>query len=171
MTHRTLFMLAGSVLLAAGCAGKPPAAAPEVTLRTLDAAGLAETLERHPGQVVLVDFWAMWCGPCLELFPHTMELQRRWGDRGLAVITISLDDPDNRPAVRKFLSRSAATTENFLSPYGVGPAAFSAFGIDDGALPHMRIYDRQGKLHKTFHSGGKMIDPNEIARTVRKLLE
>ncbi len=171
MTHRILFVLIGSVLLAAGCAGNPPTPASEATLRSLDAAGLTETLERHRGQVVLVDFWATWCGPCLELFPHTMELQRRWGDRGLAVITVSLDDPDNRPAVRKFLSRSVATTENFLSPYGVGPAAFSAFGIDDGALPHVRIYDRQGKLHKIFHSSGKMIDSNEIERTVEKLLE
>ena len=99
-----------------------------------------------------------------------MELQRRLGDRGLAVITISLDDPDSGPAVRKFLAQNTATAENFLSPYGVGTAAFKAFGIEDGALPHVRIYDRQGKLERTFRSGGKTIDAKEIERTVEKLL-
>jgi len=151
------------------CQPLPPAG--EVTLRCMDAAGLAEAIEEHRGQVVLVDFWATWCGPCLELFPHTMELQRRLGDRGLAVITVSLDDPDNRPAVQKFLVQNAATTKNFLSPYGVGPAAFSAFGIEDGALPHVRIYDRQGKLHRTFQSGGKTINAQKIDEAVEKLLK
>jgi len=170
MTPRAIFLLAATMLLAAGCAEKPAPPAGEVALRTIDGPGLATTIAKHRGQVVLLDFWATWCGPCLELFPHTMELQRRLGDRGLAVITISLDDPDSGPAVRKFLVRNTATAENFLSPYGVGPAAFKAFGIEDGALPHVRIYDRQGKLERTFRSGGKTIDAKEIERTVEKLL-
>ncbi len=171
MIRCALFLLVGSGLLAAGCTARHLPPSSEVTLRAIDAAGLARMAEKHRGQVVLVDFWATWCGPCLELFPHTMELQRRFGDSGLAVITVSLDDPDNRPAVGKFLVRNAATTENFLSTYGVGPAAFSAFGIDDGALPHVKIYDRRGKLQRTFQSGGKSLDPTEIERMVEKLLE
>ncbi len=129
MTRQAIFLLAGALLLAAGCAAKPSPPASETPLRKIDGPGLAETVAKHRGQVVLLDFWATWCGPCLELFPHTVELQRRFGERGLTVITVSLDDPDNEPAVRKFLTQSKATTENFLSPYGVGPAAFTAFGI------------------------------------------
>jgi len=162
--------LAITVLLAAGCAGRPSPPADEVTLRSIDASGLAQALQKHRGQVVLVDFWATWCGPCLELFPHTVELHRRYGGNGLAVITVSLDDPDNRPAVRKFLGHSGATTENYLSIYGVGPAAFEAFAIADGALPHVRLYDRQGNLHTTFASGGKAIDPKRVERAVEEIL-
>ncbi len=171
MTRRVVLLLAGMALLAPGCADKPPAPlAGERSLRSIDASGLAQTLEKYRGQAVLVDFWATWCGPCLELFPHTVELHRRFRNRGLAVITVSLDDPDSRPAVLKFLADSGTTAENFLSPYGVGPAAFSAFGIDDGSLPHVRIYDRQGKLHRTFASGGRTIDPKEVERAVEEAL-
>ena len=171
MTRQAIFLLAGVTLLAAGCGARPSPPASETPLRKIDGPALTEAVAKHRGQVVLLDFWATWCGPCLELFPHTAELQRRFGEQGLTVITISLDDPANEPAVRKFLAQSKATTENFLSPYGVGPAAFKAFGIDDGSLPHVRVYDRQGKLAKTFHSGGKTIDANEIERAVEALLK
>lgn len=170
MIRRAILLLAGAAVLTAGCTAKPSSPASDVTLSKIEGPGLAKIVAGHEGQVVLLDFWATWCGPCLELFPHTVELQRRFGGRGLTVITISLDDPDNEPAVRKFLAQSKAPTENFLSPYGVGPAAFTAFGIADGALPHVRIYDRQGKLQRTFRSGGKTIDAKEIERTVEKLL-
>ena len=163
--------VAGAILLA-GCRGRlspgPSAAAP---LRRIDAAGLARSLEGHRGQVVLVDFWATWCGPCLELFPHAAELQRRLGAKGLVVFTVSLDDPGNEPAVRRFLDKQQAGTENFLAVYGVGPEAFTAFGIEDGALPHVRLYDRRGKLHRDFASGGQTIDPRAIERAVEQMLE
>ena len=107
----------------------------------------------------------------MTLFPHAVELQRRFGDRGLAVITVSLNDPDDGPAVRKFLDGHGATTENFLSSYGVGPEAFTAFAIADGGLPHVRVYDADGTLRKTFTSGGKAIDPKAIESAVEGLLD
>jgi thiol-disulfide isomerase/thioredoxin len=172
MTPRIALLLTGFGLLVCGCGHETPARpASKTELRSIDAPGLAGVLESHRGQVVLVDFWATWCKPCVELFPHTVELHRRFGDCGLAVVTLSFDDPDNRPAVRRFLAEQAATMENFLSLYGVGPAAFSAFSIDDGALPHVRLYDRQGKLRQTFTSGGRTIDPVEVDRAVKGLLE
>ncbi len=140
-------------------------------LAKVDAPGLARLLEQDRGQVLLVDFWATWCGPCLKLFPHAVALHRRLGPKGLTVVTVSLDDPAGEPAVRQFLDRQGATTENFLAVYGVGSEAFTAFGIADGALPHVRLYDRQGKLRRTFASGGKALDPAEVERAVEELLK
>ena len=172
MTRRIIPIATATMFwLAAGCTAKSPPPAEEITLQTCDAAGLEQALERHRGEVVLIDFWATWCGPCLELFPHTVELHRRFGGRGLAVVTVSLDDAEQRPAVDEFLVRSGATMENYLSMYGVGPAAFTAFGIDDGALPHVRLYDRQGNPYLTFSSGGKAIDPRQIQRAVEALMK
>ncbi len=169
-THPTkVLALAAACLLLTGCPASPPSAA-RPPLRTLDAPGLARLLDQHRGHVVLVNFWATWCGPCLELFPHTVELERRLRDRGFVVITVSLDDPADGPAVRKFLDQSGRTTENYLSSYGIGPEAMTAFGISDGALPHVRIYDAEGRLRKTFTSGGRMIDPKEIESAVEPLL-
>jgi thiol-disulfide isomerase/thioredoxin len=162
--------LFATVVLLAGCATKPPPVG-EVTLHQIDAPGLAQVLEKHRGQVVLVDFWATWCGPCVSLFPHAVELHRRYADRGLAVVTVSLDDPDNDAAVRKFLVGQKATMENFLSSYGISPAAFDALGIADGSLPHVRLYDRQGKLQRTFASGGKSVDPEEVELAAERLLK
>jgi thiol-disulfide isomerase/thioredoxin len=166
-----LLVLATTVLVVAGCVGRSSPPADRANLRPIDASGLAQALQKHRGQVVLVDFWATWCGPCLALFPHTVELQRRFGAAGLAVIAVSLDDLDNGAAVRKFLGPSGATVENYLAVYGVGPAAFTAFEIDDGALPHVRLYDRRGKLHKTFASGGKAIDPEQAQRAVAEMID
>jgi thiol-disulfide isomerase/thioredoxin len=173
MTRCAVLPLTIMVLFVAGCAHRPPPLDVEldVPLHSIDAPGLARVLEGQRGHVVLVDFWATWCGPCLELFPHTIAVQRRFGQRGLVVITVNLDDPDNLSAVSKFLGQKGAITANYYSPYGVGPAAFTAFGIDDGALPHVRLYDRQGKLHKTFASGGKAIDPEAVERAVAELVE
>jgi thiol-disulfide isomerase/thioredoxin len=156
-------------MLLAGCASRPPAAG-QVALRDIDAPGLARTLAEHRGQVVLVDFWATWCGPCVALLPHAVELHERFGDRGLAVVTVSLDDPGSRSAVQNFLARRGATTENRLSTYGIGSAAFEAFNIPDGAIPCVRLYDRQGKLRRTFAVGGKPIDPEQMERAVEEMM-
>jgi thiol-disulfide isomerase/thioredoxin len=147
-----------------GC-GRPSAGS--VDLGSIDAPGLAKLVEDHRGQVVLVDFWATWCVPCVALLPHTVDLHDRFAARGLAVITVSLDELEARPAVLKLLADHRATTENFLASYGVGSAEFTAFGIDSGALPHLRLYDRQGKLYRSF---GGNVHAEEIRRAVEEVL-
>jgi thiol-disulfide isomerase/thioredoxin len=67
--------------------------APDFTLPQLDGQDLH--LSSYRGKVVLLDFWASWCAPCREETPHLMELQQKYGDRGLQIIGVSMDDsPD-----------------------------------------------------------------------------
>jgi thiol-disulfide isomerase/thioredoxin len=170
MMCRATFQLVGIVLLAAGCTGQrrqPTEPLPQL----VDSSGLHRAIEQQRGRVVLVDFWATWCGPCLELLPHALDIQRRFAERGLTVITVSLDEPEHRAAVGEFLAGRGANTENLLSSYGVGSAGFAAFGIDDGALPHLRLYDQHGELRRTFGGGGKPLDPEAIERAVEGLLD
>ncbi len=77
-------------------------AVPDFTLNQV-ANGKPFHLYAHLGQVVLIDFWATWCGPCRMAIPHLIELQKRFGGRNFTVVGVSLDQqgPD---VVRPFAS-------------------------------------------------------------------
>ena len=70
--------------------------------------------------------------------------------RNLSVISLSLDDPKQEPAVRKFLKEQGATFVNLLSQYGGGTREVEAFDIPGGAVPHYKLYDAEGGLAATF---------------------
>jgi peroxiredoxin len=64
--------------------------APEFSLP--DLSGQTLDLSSYRGKVVLLAFWATWCDPCREEIPHFVELQNKYGDRGLQIIGVSMDD-------------------------------------------------------------------------------
>jgi thiol-disulfide isomerase/thioredoxin len=167
--------LAVAVLSAAGWGGCsrlpwPGESAPKgeaAPVRIIDRAEFDQLLREHLGKVVLVDFWATWCGPCRELFPHTVGLQRRFAGRGLAVVTLSVDSPSAEPAVREFLAEQDAVTENFIVQGGGSSKAIEEFKIGEGTIPFLKLYDRQGKLRKQFAAP----DPKKIDQAVERLLD
>lgn len=166
---------ASGTLPAAESAGHPattppaPTAAPaagDVPLRVVDQAEFEQALKSHRGQVVAVDFWATWCEPCVKMFPHMVALHRQYADRGLTVISMSFNEPGDEAAVRRFLAAQGATYTNFISRYGTGTESAERFAVD--ALPHVRLYDRQGRLAGDFAAGS--MDVQAIDRDVAALL-
>jgi peroxiredoxin len=91
----------GDVEAAAVCDGKGRRA-PDFTLKDLK--GKDVRLADYKGKVVLVNFWATWCGPCKYEIPMFVDLQQRYGDKGLAFLGISVDDPlaELTPFVAKY---------------------------------------------------------------------
>jgi thiol-disulfide isomerase/thioredoxin len=157
----------------AGCSDPPSpesGTTEQVALEIIDEAAFAKVLDGQRGKVVLVDFWATWCEPCRELFPHTVQLHRRLAERGLAVISVSLDDPDDRRAAAlEFLVGQEAVFQNFISPYGAGTRSIDAFELE-GPLPQMKLYDRQGRLRQTFGGKSGTVDLRQLDQAVEELL-
>jgi len=166
-----VFLCCAAACLATGCGpGSPQPAAQPTSLSVIDEKGLDEAVAQQRGKVVLVDFWATWCGPCKEGFPHLVELYERFSERGLVVMSVSMDDSEDEPAARAFLHEQEASFPNFISRYGTSSDGFEAFAIEDGSVPFYRLYNRQGELVRTFSSGGEQIDSAELDKAVESAL-
>ena len=145
-----------------------------VTLRTVNPAGYAAELKKHRGKVIVVDFWATWCIPCLKEFPHTIEWDKKFHDKGLVAISMNMDDADtdSQAAALEFLKKRNATIINLHSSLGGEEEAMKAFAINDGALPHFKIYGRDGNLLRTFgFNPKKPFSHTEVETALRDALK
>src|SRR5271155_1140467 len=73
---------------------EPESGDPSITIKSVTAAEYDAVLKENEGKVVLVDFWAFFCPPCKAGLPHLVEMNHKWADRGLVVITVNLDLPN-----------------------------------------------------------------------------
>jgi thiol-disulfide isomerase/thioredoxin len=99
------------------------------------------------GQVILLDFWASWCGPCKTSFPAMENLHKRYGNSGLTIVAVSVDD--NRQQMERFL-KSMRVSFTVVRDAAQKLVAFA----DVAAMPTSFIIDRAGKvrfIHKGFH--------------------
>jgi thiol-disulfide isomerase/thioredoxin len=143
----------------------------DITLTVTDVHGFDDTIASLGGHVVLVDFWATWCHPCLAGFPHTVELYEEFHDRGLEVVSVSFDEADDHPTALAFLKKNGAVFTNLRSKHGFN----SEIPFEtEGALPVLRVYDAQGKLIVAFASGdptGPPFTPDDVRRAVEQAIE
>jgi thiol-disulfide isomerase/thioredoxin len=144
-----------------------------VALTSVDRPAFDAAIAKQKGKVVLVDFWATWCGPCTEQLPHTIELGERFGPKGLAVITVSLDEPSEPAPVTNFLTaKKAGVATNLISQFGGSSQSMDAFEIPNG-VPYYKLYDRTGKLRESFGTdaaAAKQFTSADIEAAVEKLL-
>ena len=135
-------LAAGSAVYAAS-AGK---AAPELSLP--DASGTTVKLSSYRGKVVLLEFWATWCGGCREELPWFMEFERGYRSRGFAVLGVSMDE-DGWKVVKPFIQQSKI---NYRVLLGNERAAQIYGGVE--ALPAAFLIDRGGKIVATHVGTG-----------------
>jgi len=77
--------------------------APDFSLKLLD--GETFTLSAHTGSVVLIDFWATWCGPCVRALPEMKKLDEAYREKGLVVIGVSRDKPGDEEKIQKLFEK------------------------------------------------------------------
>jgi peroxiredoxin len=115
----------------------PGEAAPDFALTTFD--GKTLRLADFRGHLVLLNFWASWCGPCVEEMPHLAAWQRDYGAAGLQVIGVSMDD--EAAPVRKFLARHPVDYPIVLGDAQLGERYGGILG-----LPQSFLIDRRGRV-------------------------
>ncbi len=141
-----------------------PRPAPDFTLPLVGEAGTAGPdrlrLGDLRGRVVLLDFWATWCGPCQRSTPMLARLNRRYGARGLSVVGVNVDQ-EGPAAVPVFARRFGL---DYQVVYDDGPVS-AQYGIR--GLPTMLLVDRTGMIRVT-RVGSE--SEEALAREIERLL-
>ena len=109
-----------------------------------DFEGNLKKLKDFQGKVVILDFWATYCPPCIEEIPHLKELQAKYGTDNLLVVGLHVGGTEDEPKVAEFVERLKITyplgyPEEYLTSYIFG---------QDTAIPQTAIFDRKGRLIK-----------------------
>ena len=127
-----------------------------------DARGTPVSLADYRGKVVLLNFWATWCGPCEVEIPWFIEFEQKYKDRDFAVLGVSFDD-DGWKSVRPYI---AAHKINYRIMIGTEKMSQLYGGVD--SLPTTFIVDRQGRI-AAQHVG--LVDKNDYQNEILKLLD
>src|SRR5690348_17501753 len=163
-----LYVLAGMVALAAGIGlaiwdRHPPDARELLALSLPDTAGTKQPLQQWQGKVLVVNFWATWCGPCREEMPEFVRAQRDFGREGLQVVGIAIDQPDKVTSFAKELELNypalIATYETMDLTKPLGDRLLG--------LPFTVILDRKGRV---VHTQLGPMKPAQLRTIIRNLL-
>ncbi len=142
---------------------KPQGAAPAIgetpVLKFIDTQSKSVDLAALKGKVVLIDFWATWCGPCVAEVPNVVKTYNALHSKGFEIIGISLDS--DKAALTKFAKDKGMTWSQYFDGKGWNNAMATKFGIH--SIPAMWLVDKKGKLASTDARG-------ELEAEVIKLL-
>ena len=105
--------------------------APMFAGATIDGPVKAKSLADYKGQVVLLNVWATWCGPCRTEMPSIEALHQSMGPKGLKVVAVSIDDPGKAPEIRKFLQDFKLSFEVLHDSTQAIQAAYQTTGVPE----------------------------------------
>ena len=145
---------------AAAVAGDSSGPAPAFTLTALT--GQPATLSQYRGQVVMVNFWATWCGPCQQEMPLLDQMYKKFKPAGFTLLGVNVDK--DTPPVRELLARKPVSFPVLLDPAN---SVSKAYHVDE--MPSSVIIDRKGEI-RYVHRGYKPGDENEYQDRIRQLI-
>lgn len=157
--QRTLTLTLALLLAAAA----RPAASQPVELVLADLQGREQSVEALRGKVVVLNFWATWCIPCRKEMPILLDLQDRYGSRGLQLVAASADLPEDRAKVERDVGVLKIDV-----PVWVGATTEHMQSLGLGAeLPATAILDRDGTIVARIRG---VVDEADLRRRVDWLL-
>ena len=142
-------------LILSGCSEKSDARqkAPDFALE--DLSGNTVTLGQYRGNIVLLDFWATWCFPCLMSIPELVNLQKKYRDRGVVILGVSVDNPDGI-SNQDLLTFKERLKINYKILRANNKVLKDYFSSQRMGIPTMFIINRDGEIaakHVGFEQG------------------
>jgi cytochrome c biogenesis protein CcmG/thiol:disulfide interchange protein DsbE len=134
--------------------------APDFTITT--DAGRTVTRDNFGGKLLVLNFWATWCAPCIDEIPTLDAFQRQFAQQGVVVLGVSIDR--NEKIYRRFLDRVGVSFQTARDPEANISASYGTFQV-----PETYIIDRSGKVIEKVISNQNWMDPEFLAR-MRRLL-
>ncbi len=136
--------------------------APELNLPNIPDNGGNTSLASLQGQVVYVDFWASWCGPCRVSFPILNAIRNQLHEQGFEVLAVNVDEFEEDALT--FLEEQPVDYLVVRDSEGASPASFGVLGMPTGFL-----IDRKGRIREV-HQGFRKNDSAHIRETISSLL-
>lgn len=131
---------------------------PDFEEKDLD--GKALSIANYKGKVVLIDFWATWCGPCVGELPNVLKAYEKFHGQGFEIIGVSLDSDEGK--LKSFIADKKMTWQQFFDGKGWGNKLAAKYGIQ--SIPATYLLDGEGKII------GKGMRGEALAEAVEKAL-
>jgi len=164
LSRGTRWALCAALGLAAGSAlpvVAPTTLAPDFTLRTMDGPNMR--LQEQRGRVVMINFWATWCGPCRQEMPHLNRLFQKYGSSGFVLLSVNVDD-DTRNAA----DVAAKLGVTFPVLWDTDKKVSRLYDL--ATMPSTVLIDRDGKV-RYVHRGYLNGFEDTYEKQVRELLK
>jgi peroxiredoxin len=153
-----VFVSLWSLAAAADIVGKP---APDFALRSMQ--GPSMRLSEHLGEVVVINFWATWCGPCRQEMPLLEQMHKRYSALGFTLVGVNVDA--NSKDAEEWLSKTPVSFPVLFDRESKVSAMY-----DVKAMPSTVFIDRKGNV-RALHKGYKAGDEGEYLNQIRALLK
>lgn len=124
--------------------------------------GKPQSLALYKGRPIVVNFWASWCGPCVEEMPELSALQREYAKKGIQFVGLGVD---SSPNIKTFLQKVHVAYPVYVAGFG-GADVARAFGNTAGGLPYTVVIDANGTVRATKLG---QIKPDELRHTLDAL--
>ena len=148
--------------LSAGAAVTPSAGAPDFTLPSLDGPNLR--LQEQRGRVVMINFWATWCGPCRVEMPHLSKLYEKYRGSGFTVLAVNIDEDPHKAA-------SLAKQLGMRFPVLLDTEKKVSRLYDLSTMPSTVLVDRDGRVrfvHRGYRDGYEDTYDKQIRELLRE---
>jgi thiol-disulfide isomerase/thioredoxin len=131
-------LLAISLLVALGSAEAKRAP----NFEAKDLSGQSQKLSRLRGQIVVLSFWATWCGPCQEELPRLSQLSHEYAGKAVQFVAASIDGPKDRPKIQPFLAKNNIALNVWIGP---DSGILHDFGLGE-IVPGTVVIDEHGEI-------------------------